>query len=128
MSRIELHDTVFATIDKMGGGNPGALSVVMDMMTQGPQIDPDNFMGGLGPILFMDTLGIYESRIWVLYKDVCKENVSTTICILRAVQMGFLSEAELSFAIDNYGEGIDVDAECAKVTKKLPNFQLVIGD
>lgn len=70
----------------------------------------------------MDTLGIYGSRIWMLYKDVCGEDLVKTIAILRSYQLGFLNEVELNFAIDNYGRGVDVDRLMEKVTDHLTNF------
>jgi hypothetical protein len=93
------------------------------MLRQGAEIDPDDFAGGLGNLLSMDTLGLYGSRIWMLFKDVCKEDLRVTCALLRAWQLGFLSDMKLKTAIDNYGEGIDVAWLVAQVEKRLPRFQ-----
>ena len=122
-SRIQLNDSVISACMKMSGGNPGALTVVAQMIKSGGDIDPDGFMGGFGAILSLDTHRIYESRIWMLFKDVCGQDLRVMIAILRAVQLGFLRESLLHTAIDNYGQGIDVAALVVEVEERLPNFQ-----
>jgi hypothetical protein len=123
MSKIQLNDTGLSATMKMSEGNPGAISVCAMMLKQGGEIDPDDFAGGFGNLLSMDTLGIYGSRIWMLYKDVCGEDLRVTCAILRANQLGFLSTSALEYAIDNCGEGIDVPTLVALVEKRLPAFQ-----
>jgi hypothetical protein len=110
-------------------GNIGALTVMIEMMKHGAQIDPDSALGGLGAILALDTHEIYGSRIWMLYKDVCGQDLRTTLAILRAVQLGFLHESSLNEAIDSSRRPgktealIDVPALVAKVEERLPNFK-----
>lgn len=104
-------------------GNPGAVTVMGDMLRDGGRIDPDSF-GGYANILDLDSYGIYGSRIWMLFKDVCRQSLPRTIAILRAVQLGYLDEKTLNHAIDNRGEGLDVEAMVAKVKERLPNFQV----
>lgn len=79
MSRIKLNDTGMSAAIKMNDGNPGALTVIVQFMKMGAEIDPDSALGGITPILDLDTLGIYGPRIWMLYKDVCKEDVRTGV-------------------------------------------------
>jgi hypothetical protein len=122
-ARIQRTDTAISAAMKMGEGNPGALQVCAMMLRDGAKIDPDDFAGGLGNLLSLDTLGCYGSRIWMLFKDVCELDLRVTCALLRAWQLGFLSEATLNYAIDNYGDGIDVPASVAKVEERLPNFQ-----
>jgi hypothetical protein len=121
--RIKLEDTVMSACIKMSDGNPGAISVMASMVRDGEKIDPDSFMGGFCNVLELDTLGIYGPRIWMLYKDVCGQDLRVTCAILRANQLGFLSENKLQHAIDNYGEGIDVPALVSQVEERLPKFQ-----
>lgn len=125
MNRIELSDSILDMVFKMSGGNPGAATVLSQMMREASYIDPDNLLGGVGPILHMDALGIYESRIWMLYKDVCKENLSHTLAMLRAVQLGILAESTFDHAIDNYGFGVDVSEVVTKVRERLPAFNAI---
>lgn len=120
--RIELHDTPISVVTKMSEGNPGALTVCLQMLKDGAKIDPDGFMGGLGSILLMDTFGIYGSRIWMLFKDVCKQDIVKMLACLRACQMGFISQEVLNSAIDNYGKGLDVEGCLHQVKERLPAF------
>ncbi|MFA5942192.1 MAG: hypothetical protein WC798_00755 [Candidatus Paceibacterota bacterium] len=123
--RIRLEMTVQEMLMAMGGGNPGALTVCMELLKKGEKIDPDAFNGGFASLLDLDTLGIYEHRIWGLYKDVCGCHVGKTIAVLRAHQLGQLAGVDtktLNHAIDNRGAGIDLDAVVEAVKSRLPNF------
>jgi len=97
--RIGMTDTAMSAIMKLAGGNPGAMRVSMQLLTESERIDPDNMLGGLGTLLSLDTHGIYEDKIWMLYKDICGENIVDTIGILRGVQLGILPERELKDAL-----------------------------
>ena len=108
---------------KMCDGNPGALRVLCECLKDGATIDPDGFAGGLGAVLGMDTLKVYGPRIWMLYKDVCDHDLRVMIAVLRAWQLGFLTEAALNKAVDSYGAGIDVPDLVALVEARLPKFQ-----
>lgn len=122
MTRIGLHDNAQDVFIKLCEGNPGGLTVCAEIYKQGATIDPDGAMGGLGALLGLDTLGIYGSRIWMLYKDVCGQSIPKTLSTLRAHQLGFITESELIHAIDNYGAGINVDELYNQVQERLPNF------
>ncbi len=124
MPRIQLNMTIIDAISHMSDGNPGALNVLCLLTKEGDHIDPDGFAGGFGAVMMLDTLSIYGSRIWLLYKDVCGSNLRKVMAILRAFQFGFLASELLSSAIDNRGRGIDIDDLCRQVKEKLPNFQL----
>jgi len=120
--RVTLSMTIKEVLIVMGGGNPGALTVCMDILKRGVEIDPQNAMGGLSAILSMDTLGIYEHRIWMLYKNVCGESLEKMLGLLRANQLGYISPEILNRGIDNCGEGIDVEGLFDKVREQLPQF------
>ena len=122
MSRIKLHDSIVDVGMKMSEGNPGALTVLLAMMNEGARIDPDGALGGLGAALSLDTHGIYGSRIWMLYKDVCGENLPMTLAVLRACQLGFITDGEMDRAIDNRGEGLDLEEIKEQVGGRLPAF------
>jgi hypothetical protein len=128
MTRIELKDTMIDVITKMSGGNPGALTVCMKILERGAQIDPDDAMGGLGALLSLDTCGIYESRIWMFYKDVCGEDLAKMLAIERSCQLGFISRNTLNHAIDNRGAGIDVDGLVRQVKDRLPAFTIDVDE
>jgi hypothetical protein len=121
-SRINLEDSLQDMIMKMGGGNPGAITVLCKTVKQGVTIDPDCAFMEMGGCVAFDSANIYEHRIWMLYKDVCDHNLVHTLGILRARQLGFLNQASLDHAIDNRGDGINVEELVAKVQEQLPKF------
>lgn len=121
-TRIKLDDTAMSATIKLSEGNPGALTVCIEILEKGEDIDPDHILGGLGILLIFDSLAIYGSRIWMLYKDVCKQDIVKTVAVLRAAQLGILYEDKLQHAVDNYGEGIDIEDIHKKVRQRLPRF------
>ncbi len=106
----------------MSGGNPGALTVLIQLLQEGAGIDPDSEAGGLAPMLSLDKYGIHEDRIWMLYKDVCNCDLRAMVALLRAPQLGLLDNDKLHHAIDNRGSEIDVEAIVTSVGEGLPNF------
>jgi hypothetical protein len=122
MTRLVLEDTPFNVLQKMSEGNPGALKVCVDIMEKGNQIDHDSASRCLGALLILDTCQIYGARIWMLYKDVCGEELVKIIAIIRAYQLGLLDLGKLNHAIDNNGDGIDVDEIEQQVKARLSAF------
>lgn len=120
--RLELSDSVIDAVVKMSDGNPGAARVCMELLTEGKQIDPDAFLGGMGNLLSLDTLSLYGSSIWMLYKDVCGENLIKTCAVLRGHQLGYVSRGDILHAINNRGDGLDPDVILAQVQERLPQF------
>lgn len=126
--RITADMSTVDMIMTMCEGVPGSMNVMIEILKQGPAIDTDaGPMGGFGPILQLDSLGIYGIAIWRLYKYVCGESVAKTIALLRAYQMGQLAgvtKEALLRGIDNRGAGLDVDAAVAAVQAALPGFKI----
>lgn len=99
------------------------------MIKESAKIDPDCAFAELGPLLTLDSYGIYGPRVWMLYKDVCGHDLVKTLGMLRAAQLGIISEPLLSHAINSNGYGLDVDETLSKVRERLPNFgRVLIGD
>ena len=121
--RIRLTDSVNDVLVKMSEGNPGGLTVLIEIVKHGATIDPDCGEPIL-QILHLDSLGLYGSRIWMLYKDVCNQNLSKTLACIRGWQLGHVASETLNHAIDNRCNGLDLDAVCKKVKEDLPAFQL----
>jgi len=115
-----LHESAIALCED----NPGAASVLVKLMTM-PQIDPDAATGPFSNLLLLDSFGIYGSNIWVLYKNICDEDIVTTVGVLRAVQLGFLKIHKLIMALDPSTRSescIDTKSLLEKVRKELPLF------
>jgi hypothetical protein len=121
--RITLDDSMMSAIMKLSEGNPGAMNVCIKLVKEAPDIDTDDVMGGLGTLLMMDSYQIYGAKIWMLYKDVCKEELWKMIAVLRASQLGFLSSKDLHYGIENYGNGINMESLIKRVTETLPGFK-----
>jgi hypothetical protein len=105
-SRINLSDTLMTAVIKMSDGNPGAVTALMALSTVKPTVDPESAMGPYAPLLSLDTHQIYGSAIWILYKDVCKQDARTMLMLLRAVQLGLFSEGALQRLSQNNNGGI----------------------
>jgi hypothetical protein len=104
-------------------GNPGACRVLSEIVTAAPKIDPDSALGALGPLCSLDNLDCYGSRIWMLYKDVCGQNINTMLGLLRCCQMGFTSDRKINAAIDGDKAALDIPALLAQLKEQLPDFQ-----
>ena len=120
--RINVQDSPLEMMVKLSEGNPGAARVLVELIEQSASIDPQSAFGGLGMILSMDTHKIYGGRIWMFYKDVCHESIIHMNSICRAVQLGLMRKSVMNHAIDNYGEGINLDETLKIVQERLPEF------
>ena len=63
---IGLDSTVMETVILMAEGNPGAVSVLGQLLQKD---------WGLIVILHLDDMNIRGSQIWIAYKDYCKEDI-----------------------------------------------------
>lgn len=122
--RIELSDNFMSAAVKLAEGNPGALTAVMELFSQTPTIDPDAAFGGFAGLFSLDVMGVYGSRIWMFYKDVCRQDMVRMVGLQRAVQLGLLEEGVLLRAIDGRAPMSieDADAWVARVQEQLPAF------
>lgn len=121
-TRLELTMSPADMIVALAEGNPGAMTVMLRMVNNNEKIDPMDWAGPFGPLLSLDALGIFGCRIWMLYKDVCKENLVHTLALMRSVQMGITRDTDLQHAIDNRGDGIDLLDTLKKLAIDLPQF------
>jgi len=138
-SKIQLTDTLEDVLIKMSEKNPGALMAMMSVIKECPQIDPQGFAGGMGPILLCDTLGIYGTDIYILFNDKCDRNVRTFVMLFRAVQFGLLDRKRLQTMSKDQNREVNLTEDewssmDAAVCKRLSDFSRatttadVIGD
>lgn len=129
MSRIKLTDSIKDVVVKMSNGNPGAMSALMEMLSKGKTIDPDEHMQGLSPILMLDTLGIYGTDIYVLHSDICGRNLAKTLAVIRSTQLGYFNGSTLANACsrqDYSGRDlVPVEELYLKVKERLPSFDTI---
>jgi hypothetical protein len=123
MPKIQLDMSAMDMIMVMSEGNPGALKVLMESLDKVPEVDPDDVFGPWGLMMHLDSLGIYGERIWMLYKDLCGENITNTIAMARAWQLGIVRESDLKDAINGLTI-FNVSDIIEKVKERLPSFAL----
>lgn len=123
-TRVTLEDTEMSAIMKLSDGNPGATVVCARLLKESGDIDTDNFLGGLGTLMSLDTEHVYGPSIWMLYKYVCKESLWKMVAVLRSCQLGFLSNTALHHTINNRGDGVNLDELVKKVTDQLAGFKI----
>jgi hypothetical protein len=127
MGIIKADDTFMDALIKMGNGNPGALTALMEVMNEIEAIDPDNALGAVGVLLHLDSLEIYGTDIYVLWSDICERSNVRMIAVLRAVQLGIFPYEKLKDACgrqDYSGkELVPVEELLSKVQTALPNFR-----
>jgi hypothetical protein len=124
MNRLNLDDTIETLVTKMSDGNPGAIQVCIEILAKSSKIDPQGIP--LAGIMYLDSMGIYGPNIWMLFKDVCRENIALMIAVLRSYQLGFITECNLKDAIVGNCK-IDVDLLYTKVKEKIVNFDLYLS-
>jgi hypothetical protein len=125
VDRLTDQDTMLIAIAKIAGKNPGALKVCTDMVNLSTEIDPDGLP--FGALMILDSLHIYGSRIWLLHKNICQENLVMTMACLRGWQLGIVNQRDLIKAIDNaesdnHAHNLDLPGILFAVRKRLGNF------
>lgn len=123
MSRLDLNKTIQNVIVDMSEGNPGGLTVLMQIYQNTKSIDPDCLLDWMGPFANLDNMECYGHKIWMLYKDICNQNLSKMIAVLRATQLGLTSPSAVIDAIDGR-LSLDVDDLTKQVQELLPNFKV----
>lgn len=93
MSRVQLTDTGMDVLMKMAGGNPGALTACMEIMSKIPE------GRGLMVLLRLDDIGIYEDRLYMLWNDCCNRNIEEFDKLMRNNQFGKVTDEQLRQAV-----------------------------
>ncbi len=83
----------------MADGNPGAITAMIGLMEASPKVDPQSAFGPMTPLIGLDSLAIYGTDVWVLFKDVCGQDITCTLAVLRAHQLGILTSEEIKDAL-----------------------------
>lgn len=120
--RIEPSDSIAEIMQKLSEGNIGALTVLIALVKREAAIDPDSMTAPFGTMFSLDFCEIYGSRIWVLYKDVCGENLIHFVGLLRATQLGLVCSSDVFDASDSQNVSLDLAAILAQVRAELSGF------
>ena len=91
-TRLTSEMSIKEAIIEMSEGNPGALTCMMEMMDSNPM--------ALLDILFFDSLGIYGSKIYMLWNDCCDRDMNKLNETLRYFREGDISEEEIHANLD----------------------------
>ena len=136
-TRIELTDSIPDILIKLSDGVIGSVNVLIHIIKNAHKIDPDCFGGmegaGVLTILSFDSHAIYGEDIWILFKDICGQNYINLLGVLRAIQLGYISEDLVTTdirarKIGDRSKAINVPELLAKVRERLPAFGAVGSD
>ena len=113
--------SVMDVMIELAQGNPGAISVLSQVVERSNHVDPDNKLGFYMTMFMLDDLGINGSSLWMLYKDVCGGTLEKFLACIRAFQLGIIQRDSLKDAICNPSL-LDTNDIFAKVQDQLPSF------
>ena len=86
-TRINGNDSVQMALLKMSEGNPGCLV----FLTQFIQLVPTAFL----LILQFDGMGLYGSKLYMLWNDCCNKDVNKVAEVMRRRNRGEITDAEI---------------------------------
>lgn len=129
MGKINLEMSTEAMVLTMSGGNAGAIIALMRSVEENKEtgiskyeeIDPENCFGPCGLLINLDSMGLYNEQIWMLYNDLCGRSIHNTIVVARAWQLGILNKPQIDQAIERRG-GLSFLELVEKVIEKVPCF------
>lgn len=75
--KVNLTDRPMDIAIKMSQGNPGALTVIANLLKEDP-------MMGIMDVLHLDDMGMRGPQIWVAFKDHCGQDLDKLRTALRA--------------------------------------------
>lgn len=117
MSKLNLSDSgFFDGIEKLSEGNIGCATCLTDVFKINKEIDPDSVFGSISSFMLLDTFKIYGEDIYILWDKICSGNSVAFITVLKAVQLGLMSKAELIKGT------FDMATVYAEVKESLPSF------
>lgn len=106
VGRIDLHSTILTALTALSGGNPGAATALIGLVHSVEKVDPQSALREWGPLLWLDDARIYESQIWMLFKDNCEQDPVKVLLLMRVVQLGLMPIAELKENLESrYSRG-----------------------
>ncbi len=126
--RIQFADTIKDVMVKLCKGNPGGLRVLTEVYKQADRISRYNERTMI--VLLFDSLGIYGPDIWMLYKDVCGCSIPVVVGVLRAWQLGMVTQDQIKLAIATGNENnvLDLGLVRTKVKAELDGFNFDYDD
>lgn len=102
MSRINIFGTITENFINFAGGNPGAISTLFELQKE----------AGDKTVIYLMTLDkmeLYEDRLYMLWNDYCKRDISKVIKILDYYKKGIIKQKDIDERIKNVGYGKSFD-------------------
>ena len=87
MERIKPNMNLEQMLTVMAEGNPGALVCMVGLLRSGPT--------GFMDIMYLDTLGIYGAKIYMLWNDSCEQNMCKFKQTLWAFRQGKFTREQI---------------------------------
>lgn len=111
----------------MAGGNEHVAKILLNIFLKNVDIDPSNVLKEAGPLVIMIHMDILGLKIQALHESICGSCYIKTIGVLRAVQLGIISQSELVGALSSpIGAARlaeQVDDIMSQVYSKIPDFK-----
>lgn len=121
--KIDTKDNIQRVIVKLSDGNPGALSVLIQIIKNGNIIDPDSLNTDEMNLFLIDELEIYGPNLWILYKDVCQQNLLSLFSLFRAYELKIITKVKIHDFITNQSlDDFNIDNLLEQVRQTIPNF------
>ncbi len=95
MGKLTLDDTIIDIVSKISAGNPGCLATLVRLVKEHDEIDPEAMLGAVGMMMTFDDMEIYGTDIYILLGDKCGGDMRRFIMMMRAIQLGFLSQSKV---------------------------------
>lgn len=104
MSKINLKDTVQDVIVKLSEGNPGALTTLTELANS-----YKNFLDVVPDYLTIDMMGLYGSKLYMLWNDCCNRNIEKFKQIIKLYREGKITSIDIDDRVKNVGYGKSFD-------------------
>lgn len=93
MSKLQLTDSTMEILDKMSEGNPGALSILTTLLFK--ETAEELVDSVMHIILPLDTLGVYGSKLYMLWTDACDKNTDKVKKVIELWRIGKITKEEI---------------------------------
>lgn len=102
MSRLELLATVSQNFINFAGGNPGAIATLFELQKE---------VGDKTALylITLDKMELYENKLYMLWNDCCKRDISKVIKTLDYYEKGIIKQKDIDERIKNVGRGKSFD-------------------
>lgn len=121
MGRLKLEDSVQDTIFKYSGGNPGALTFLIQLI----QVREHDFFVDF---MTIDNMELYEDKLYMLWNDSCNRDIQKVIKIFKLYRLGVIKKQDIEDRVKNVGYGKSFD-DLLEINESIcPKCKGILGD